>query len=925
MKLSSRMFTLALAASLAGSYARAEEQHALLTALSQTTISGWVNTSAIWSPAASSEPILFQDSFDTDSSANWNVFAGAPSGVEDYTVEWAFDYSTNKYVSGGVTNTIPPAPNSTGTSRGVKLTVNHNDETPETAGVNIYPKNQVFTGDFALRFDMWINYNGPAGGGAGSTEHTIFGINHVGDKVNWHFAPTSDGIFFAVTGEGGAGTNPNSDYVSYEGDPTGAPIKFIDADGGFLDRDGDGTFEDEVPSDTEFNLLFPSPPFETTGMPSKNWVQVEVRQVGTTVTWLINGYVIAEKASTLGWTSGNIMLGIMDVFNSIANPRADNFVIFDNVRVVQLSGDARPRLTLAATAASASEPSTSGAFTITRSGSTTSALTVTLRVRGTATAGQDYAAIPLTTNIPAGAASLEIPVSVINDLRAEPVETVVLDLVSNQAEYEVFAPMTGTVEITDDNDVTSINVAIANAFAYEGIPSDTAAFRLSRVGDNSGDLTVNFSLSGTAQSGTDYQSPGASVVIPAGANDALVTITPIDNTISNENRTVTLTLAAGTGYTLGTVTDGTVTIRNDDDGVALGNLLFSDNFDTDTSADWTVFEAHPESNRATFNYDYSAVGVPVAPNTTNGTTRGLKLEANIAGPTFTGLSVSPTGEAFEGNYRLSFDMWINYNGPLPAGGTGSTMSFSAGVGTSNNAAQFPGTAVDGVLFSVTGDGGSGSDWRAYAATGAPLGASSGAYAATGSETGVLNNTNVYYAPFGGAAAPEAQLALFPDQTGLVSVGAPGIAWHEVVIEKRGTNISWFVDNLRIATITLTNKQIGSNIFVGFFDINATQTGNQELSFGLVDNLRVNALELSQPPGEISITGVARSGNNIELTFTAPTNMQSFVVEGSEAVDGDYTPEPNVQFDTVSSAGGITTRRATIPITTANRFFVVRQQ
>jgi hypothetical protein len=917
---------LALGASLAGSSVLAEEQHALMTALSQTAITGYVDTSAIWSRGAPSEPILFQDNFDTDSSANWNVFAGAPSGVEDYTVDWAFDYSTNKYVSGGVTNTIPPAPNSTGTSRGVKLTVNHNDETAERAGVNIYPKEKIFTGDYALRFDMWINYNGPAGGGTGSTEHAIFGINHAGDKVNWHFASASDGIFFAVTGEGGAGTNPNSDYVSYEGDPGGAPLKFTDQDGGFLDRDGDGTFEEEVPGDSEFNLLFPTPPFETTGMPSKNWVQVEVRQVGTTVTWLINGYVIAEKASTLGWTSGNIMLGIMDVFNSIANPREDNFVIFDNVRVVNLTGAAVPsRLTLQSTAAAASEPSTHGAFTITRSGDLSSALTVNLRVRGTATAGQDYTAIPLMTNVPAGAATLEVPVSVINDARAESVETVILDLVANGTAYEVFAPMTGTVEITDDNDVTAINLAVANAFAYEGIPSDTAAFRVTRVGDTSGDLTVNYTLAGTGQAGTDYQNPGASVVIPAGASDALITIVPIDNTVSNENRTVTLTLASGTGYTLGTTINGTVTIRNDDDGVELGEVLFSDNFDTDTAAEWTVFEAHADNNRATFNYDYSTIGIPAAPNTTNSTTRGLKLEANIAAPTFTGLSVSPNGEAFEGDYRLSFDMWINYNGPLPAGGTGSTMSFSAGVGTSNNAAQFPGTAVDGVLFSVTGDGGSGTDWRAYVATGAPLGASSGAYAATGTELGVLNNTNVYYAPFGGVAAPEAQLALYPDQTGLVSIGAPGLAWHEVAIEKRGTNISWFVDNLRIATITLTNKPIGSNIFVGFFDINATQTGNQDLAFGLVDNIRVNALESSVPTGEINITGVVRSGSNIELTFTAPDSMQAFVVEGSATVDGDYAPEGNVQFATVSSAGGITTRRATIPVTTANRFFLVRQQ
>jgi hypothetical protein len=112
--------------------------------------------------------------------------------------------------------------------------------------------------------------------------------------------------------------------------------------------------------------------------------------------------------------------------------------------------------------------------------------------------------------------------------------------------------------------------------------------------------------------------------------------------------------------------------------------------------------------------------------------------------------------------------------------------------------------------------------------------------------------------------------------------------------------------------------------VGFFDINSTQTGNQDLSFGLVDNLRVEQLE-STVTGEILITGVARSGANIELTFTAPDAMTAFVVEGSPTVDGDYDPEANVQFATVSSTGGTTTRRATIPITTQNRFFLVRQQ
>jgi hypothetical protein len=269
-------------------------------------------------------------------------------------------------------------------------------------------------------------------------------------------------------------------------------------------------------------------------------------------------------------------------------------------------------------------------------------------------------------------------------------------------------------------------------------------------------------------------------------------------------------------------------------------------------------------------------------------------------------------------------MWINFPGPLTLGGSGSTMSLAAGVGTSGTVAQFPGASVEGVLFSVTGDGGSGSDWRAYAATGAPLSPATEAYAA-GTQSTALNNSDAYYAPFGRATAPEAQLANYPEQTEAVSVGAPGMAWHEVVIEKRGTNFTWFVDNLRIATITLTNKEIGSNIFVGFFDINATQTSSPDVSFGLVDNLRVNALPPVEPPGEVTISGIERSADNLQLTFTAPDSLQNFVVEASGTVDGDYAPDSNAQIETISSAGGVTTRRATIPITAVNRFFLVRQQ
>src|SRR6266487_2553765 len=157
--------------------------------------------------------ILFSENFDTDTSARWIWFNGSADGTPDFTVQFAFDYGTNRYIANGVTNFIPPAPNSTGgTTRGVKLTVNK-DDNAANAAVSLYPTGMSFSNNYALRADMWINYNGPAYGGVGSTEFGTFGINHAGDKVNWidpgalPLAHPSDGVWFAVAGEAGAGIN----------------------------------------------------------------------------------------------------------------------------------------------------------------------------------------------------------------------------------------------------------------------------------------------------------------------------------------------------------------------------------------------------------------------------------------------------------------------------------------------------------------------------------------------------------------------------------------------------------------------------------------------------------------------------------------------------------------------------------------------
>lgn len=84
-----------------------------------------------------------------------------------------------------------------------------------------------------------------------------------------------------------------------------------------------------------------------------------------------------------------------------------------------------------------------------RTGSTAEPLIVFYTVGGTATAGTDYVSLPGSVRIPAGASSVTIPITPVNDSRVEGTETVVLTLAARST-YRVVAPASATVRIISD-------------------------------------------------------------------------------------------------------------------------------------------------------------------------------------------------------------------------------------------------------------------------------------------------------------------------------------------------------------------------------------------------------------------------------------------------------------------------------------------
>lgn len=275
---------------------------------------------------------------------------------------------------------------------------------------------------------------------------------------------------------------------------------------------------------------------------------------------------------------------------------------------------------------------------------------------------------------------------------------------------------------------------------------------------------------------------------------------------------------------------------------ATAQVLFSENFDGSTGLGWNVNAARPGPDRALFGFDYGALGIPAAPGS-GGSTQGLLLQANRSGGVQSGVSVSPTGQSFTGDYQLRYQLWHNFNGPMPAGGSGSTQVSGGGIGTAGTTPQWAAGAYDSLFFGATGDGGSTIDYRVYPVANV-AGVASGYYAA-GTGTDARNNIDPYYSVFGGESAPAGQLSLFAQQTGATGAGAQGFAWRDVAITKIGNTVTWDIDGVRIATVdTSTLTFGGGNILLNHFDINATSSTDvnaDSLLFGLFDNVSVTVV------------------------------------------------------------------------------------
>lgn len=239
----------------------------------------------------------------------------------------------------------------------------------------------------------------------------------------------------------------------------------------------------------------------------------------------------------------------------------------NHIATVTITDNDLPTVTIAATDASAAEPSNNGIFTLTRSGITTGTLTVTVTKGGT-TSASDHNTLPATVTFNANQATATVTLTPVNDTELEATETATLTIATGTG-YNVGSPNSATVTLLDDEQ--GITITATDATASE--PStDTGTFTITRTsGVLTSAFTVNLTPGGTASVTADYQPLPTTVAFAANQTTATVTVTPVDNTTSEPDKTVTLTIAPGTGYLPGSPSTATVTIT-DNDGPTVGFL-----------------------------------------------------------------------------------------------------------------------------------------------------------------------------------------------------------------------------------------------------------------------------------------------------------------------------------------------------------------
>lgn len=186
---------------------------------------------------------------------------------------------------------------------------------------------------------------------------------------------------------------------------------------------------------------------------------------------------------------------------------------------------------------------------------------------GTATASTDYAALSaVAVAIPVGQLSASVTTEVVDDTDMEGIETVIGTLSGSSDPSVTIAGSPATATIVDNDTATAGAIATTPTAYEDGSGNGLITVQVSRVNKTPTPITLNYTVSGSATSDSDFTTLSGSVQIPVDASSVAVDVTPLNDALAEGGETVILTLT-GADHSLvsiGGQSAATITIVDDD-------------------------------------------------------------------------------------------------------------------------------------------------------------------------------------------------------------------------------------------------------------------------------------------------------------------------------------------------------------------------
>lgn len=304
---------------------------------------------------------------------------------------------------------------------------------------------------------------------------------------------------------------------------------------------------------------------------------VYLRDVDAGLTFLLSANMDGNAASNLGATYPVISTdGRFTFFESGSTDMVPNTI--NGINIFGIANQGRAQFDV--TGMTVSESQSTATFGITRTGNTSSALTVHYATsNGTAAPGADYTAAVGSVTFAAGETTKNVVVQLKNDTIDEFNETVLLTLSDFNAPGQSFGSLSASIlSLTDDDAPPSIS--INDATVVEGSSgAPLRSFTLTLSAASAKPIAVNLTSSPvTATQVTDYSAINTLATIPAGATSQSISFLVDGDTVFEDDETFTVSLSNPSNVTIDRGT-ATITIQNDDPlpGISINDATLVEN------------------------------------------------------------------------------------------------------------------------------------------------------------------------------------------------------------------------------------------------------------------------------------------------------------------------------------------------------------